>query len=178
MIRKIVTLTSNYFTSLKTSSPYSENSFRLFALVIGVNVHGPPPHKKPLKGAVSDAKLFVNWLVWRGVPLDNIVVLTDKNATSAAIIDALKKLKTDQRIRREDPIVIYYAGHGTEIPAPDGWECGRADKMIQGIVPYDCDTKNSDGRMIAPIADRVLGALIGSIAREKGNNIVSAAPVL
>lgn len=118
----------------------------------------------------------MQWLTWRGVPLENIVLLTDEDATSAAIIDALTKLKTDNRIRRGDPIVIYFAGHGTEIKAPDGWECGRADRVIQGIVPHDCDAVKS-GVKIGPIADRVLGALIGSIAKEKDNNIVSSATV-
>ena len=128
---------------------------------------------RTLKGAVADAQSFKDWLeAERGVPSDQITFLADEKATCSAIIGALTKLKTDTRIKRSDPIFIYYAGHGTEIKGPESWECGRADKMIQAIVPYDCDTVKS-GQRVGPISDRTFGALIGNIAKEKGNNIVS-----
>ena len=128
---------------------------------------------RTLKGAVADAQSFKDWLeAERGVPSDQITFLTDEKATCSAIIDALTELKSDTRIKRSDPIFIYYAGHGTEIKGPESWECGRADKMIQAIVPYDCDTVTSEGQ-VGPISDRTFGALIGNIAEKKGNNIVS-----
>lgn len=152
----------------------------LFALIIGINDYdsqqlGHAYNLRPLKGAVADAQSFKRWLRWRGVPTDHIVLLTNEKATCSEIIHALTNLETDTRIRRGDPIFIYYAGHGTEIKGPESWECGRADKMIQAIVPYDCDTELESGELVGPIADRTFGALIGNIARQKGNNIVSRA---
>lgn len=148
---------------------------RHFALIVGINEYNPPPISlRPLRGAVADAQAFKQWLEWRGVPAENIVLLTNESATCAAIIAALTQLKTDNRIRRGDPIFIFFAGHGAEVKAPDGWECGRADRMIQVIVPHDCDAIKS-GKPVGPIADRVLGALIGNISEKKGNNIVGRA---
>ncbi|KJA25069.1 hypothetical protein HYPSUDRAFT_214125 [Hypholoma sublateritium FD-334 SS-4] len=158
------------------SHPTPSTSVPLFAVIIGIDDYdskhlGPAYNLQPLKGAVADAQSFKRWLEeWRGVPSDHIMLLTNKAATCSAIIDALTKLKTDTRIRPGDPIFIYYAGHGTEIKGPESWECGRADKMIQAIVPYDCDTLRS-GNRVAPISDRTFGALIGNIAEKKGNNI-------
>ncbi len=129
---------------------------------------------RPLQGAVPDALSFKRWLqIERGIPAEQIVLLTDKEATCSAIIDSLTNLKTDNRIQRGDPIFIYYAGHGTEIKSPENWECGRDDQKIQAIVPYDCDTYDNSGELIGPISDCTLGTLIGNIAVEKGNNIVS-----
>ncbi|KJA25051.1 hypothetical protein HYPSUDRAFT_76127 [Hypholoma sublateritium FD-334 SS-4] len=155
------------FQKLATSRTFS----RLFALLVGINDYNPPPlGLRPLRGAVADAQTFKQWLEWSGVPSENIVLLTNESATCSAIITALTQLKTDHRIRHGDPILIFFAGHGAEVNAPDGWECGRADRMIQVIVPHDCEAIKS-GKRVGPIADRVLGALIGNIAEQKDNNI-------
>ena len=95
-------------------------------------------------------------------------MLTDERATYAAIVDKLKKLKTNNHIRRGDPIVIYFAGHGRENRyVQDCMDCGQARGIIQGIVPHDRKK----------ISCCILGDLIGSIAHEKGNNIVSPTTV-
>lgn len=154
-------------------------SVPLFALLVGINVYGSPAqasrrHLPELKGAVADALSFRDWLQCIGTPSDQIVLLTDKEATYAAIIDALRKLRIDKRISKGDPIFIYYAGHGTELPAPVHWNWSNHDKVIQAIVPYNCDIVDPETKKpVPPISDLFLGTLLGDIALEKGNNIVS-----
>ncbi|KAH9477071.1 hypothetical protein JR316_0010987 [Psilocybe cubensis] len=95
-------------------------------------------------------------------------MLTNEAATRIAIIDALKSLKADKRINPGDPILIVYAGHGTQIEAPSGWETG-GEHLIQALVPFDCCS--TTGLEIPCIPDRTIGALLESIAETKGNNI-------
>ncbi len=164
---------SDHHASWPPPSQYSKNSFTAFALVIGINIYAEK--KSPgngrdnnLGGAVPDARLFRDWLLWRGAPLKNIILLTDKRATRAAIVDELKKLKTNNRIRRGDPIIIYFSGHGKESHhVRDCTECGQSGGLIQGIITHD----------LKIISGCVLGDLIGDIAKEKDNNIVSPTAV-
>ncbi len=161
-------LTSD-FDYLPTTRTFS----RLFALVVGINEYDPPlPHLRPLRGAVADAQAIKQWLEFKGVPSENITLLANKSATCSAIIAALTWLKNNSQIRPGDPIFIFFAGHGAQVNAPNGWECGGADRMIQVIVPHDCELVKL-GKPVGPISDRVLGALIANIAERKGNNIVS-----
>jgi hypothetical protein len=72
------------------------------------------------------------------------------------------------KIKRGDPILIFFAGHGAETDAPVGWEAGGP--KIQMILPqnYSADA----GQEVHGIPDRVVGALLNELAREKDNNIV------
>lgn len=70
----------------------------------------------------------------------------------------------------DDPILIYYAGHGGTLPAPPRWDSGSGAK-IQTIVPQDYNP--TKGEEVYPIPDRTIGGLIDGIADKKGNNIVS-----
>lgn len=81
-----------------------------------------------------------------------------------------------------DPILIYFAGHGTTADAPDDWTTGS--QLMSLIVPYDCDVKdlkhfqvndmrNRDAKHpVYPIPDRTLGALLHILAEKRGDNIV------
>ena len=106
------------------------------------------------------------------VPQDHIIILENKSATRAAILEKLGSLANDPRIRPGDPIVIFYAGHGSEAVAPPGWEAGGRNANIQVTMPYDVYCQ-SRGKVVDPIPDRTLGALLAAISQNKGNNIVS-----
>ena len=125
-----------------------------------------------LRGAVPDAAEVVDLLVTNyQVPRDQIHFLTDKAASRSGIISALDGLSTDPRIRPGDPILFYFAGHGSEIYPPEGWESGGPGSKIQVLVPQDyCSDL---GRTIPAIPDRTIGFLLDKIAHSKGNNIVS-----
>ena len=102
-----------------------------------------------------------------GVPSDQIRTLLDEEASRSGILQALVELREDPRIKKGDPILIFYAGHGSEIDAPQGWEAGGP--KIQAIVPHDASEFSP---VVYPIPDRTLGALINMLAKDKGDNIV------
>lgn len=124
-----------------------------------------------LKGAVRDAFAYKNYLSdYLGVPDTQIRMLINQAASRDAILEAFKSFKEDNRINVGDPIFIVFAGHGTQIEAPPGWETGGRH-LIQALVPYDyCSTR---GLEVPCIPDRTIGALLEDIAETKGNNIVS-----
>lgn len=147
---------------------------RLFAVLIGIDTY-PVANFNSLRGAVADANEVKDYLeTYLGVPSDQINLLTEKQATRSAIVGALQDLRDDERIDKGDAIVIYYAGHGTEMDAPDRWKALGADK-IQAIVPYDCDTHNTaTGEQIRAIPDFTIEFLLSRIAEKNGDNIVSS----
>ncbi|KAJ2921615.1 hypothetical protein H1R20_g15478, partial [Candolleomyces eurysporus] len=148
----------------------SPTGSRLFALIIGIDDYTQEPEFRKLNGAVHDADSIRNWLIKDfNVPSSQIRDLRDKAATRKAIIEALEGLSADSRIQPDDPILIYYAGHGTEAPAPRRW---RWDSLqIQMIVPWDFKHRDGPNRTVQGIPDRTLGALLTKIAESKGDNI-------
>lgn len=143
----------------------------LYALTIGINKYAI--NRNNLLGCVNDADMVEEFLKSDlKVPDEQIISLRDEQATRAAIIKAFIQLRDDSRIKKDDSILIFYAGHGSEIDPPEGWEAGGAGSQIQALMPHDYNT--SDPRnSIHLIPDRTIGMLINSISREKGNNIVS-----
>jgi hypothetical protein len=143
----------------------------LFALIIGIDAYDSAVESGPLKRAVADSNKIKDWLLNRlGVPETHIRVLQNAAATRSAIIQALKGLSTDAKIKRDDPILIYYAGHGSEADAPKEWNWDTA--QIQTILPCDYGLKGESNRVVQGIPDRTLGVLLSQIAQEKGDNIV------
>ncbi|RXW18480.1 hypothetical protein EST38_g7376 [Candolleomyces aberdarensis] len=150
----------------------SPSGSRLFALIIGIDDYTPETGFIKLKGAVRDADNIRNWLVKDfNVPPSHIQHLRDNAATRKAIVEALEGLSTDPKIKRDDPILIYYAGHGTQARPPKQW-CWDSPN-IQMIVPWNFKQSDTDGsdRIIHGIPDRTLSVLLTKLAKKKGNNI-------
>jgi len=138
---------------------------RLHALIIGIDDYVSLPK---LTGAVNDAKAVVEFLKSRmNVSPDRIQLLLDHDASRKGIINAFSQLSQDSKINKDDPILIYYAGHGTQLKAPLGWEAGGPGRKIQGICPCDYKRKSVD-----TIPDRTIGGFLDLISEKKGNNIV------
>ena len=153
-------------------SPCSSQPSRLFALIIGINKYKTV--ERPflnLKGAVPDADLVQSYLQRHlGVPNSQIRNLRDSEATRAAILHEINALTTDDRIQRGDPILVFYAGHGSTAPTPKSWESGGP--TIQLLLPHDYLCENEKGQKVHGIPDRTLGVLLGRLASVKGDNIV------
>ncbi|PPQ97869.1 hypothetical protein CVT26_013038 [Gymnopilus dilepis] len=142
----------------------------IFALIIGIDRY-QAKQIQSLRGAVADARAVRSYLVDSlNTPEDHIVVLENQSASRAAILEELRRLANNSDIRPGDPILIYFAGHGSQATAPHGWDAGGLYGYIQLILPYDsyCGPK---GQETQPIADRTLGACLDNIAAGKGNNI-------
>ena len=153
-------------------SPCCSQPSRLFGLIIGINKYKTvePPFLN-LKGAVPDADRVQSYLQRHlGVPNSQIRNLRDSEATRAAILHEINALITDDRIQRGDPIVIFYAGHGSMAPTPEGWETGRPTSKL--LLPHDYLCENEKGEKVHGIPDRTLGVLLERLASIKGDNIV------
>jgi len=142
---------------------YTRPKPSLFALLIGINDYG---HVRALRGAVPDVLSVKVYLEsYLRVPEDQIQSLLNKSASRAAIIEAFIQLRNDERINEGDPILIYFAGHGSELPGPEG----GPGKRTQAIVPQDyCEEY---GKQVLAIPDHTIGALVAKIAEKKGDNI-------
>ncbi|KDR67569.1 hypothetical protein GALMADRAFT_147105 [Galerina marginata CBS 339.88] len=142
---------------------------RMFALIIGINKY-VNEDLLDLRGAVSDARAIQSYLK-DNLSLDgsHIRMLLDEDATRKGIIDALIALRDNDNIQHGEAILIYYAGHGQEVPAPDGWATLTEGKehLIQSIVPQDFD----EDKGIHVIPDRTFGWLIEDIMEKRGDNI-------
>ncbi|CAE6500622.1 unnamed protein product [Rhizoctonia solani] len=136
----------------------------LHALIIGINKYKANVH---LSAAVPDAQTFKAYLTDELlVPEQQITMILDEQAKRADIIQAFQDLaKPDNGINKGDPIVIYYAGHGSELKPPPDREANGP--LVQCIIPQD--TSKTDG--VVPIPDFTIGTLVHRIAQEKGNNI-------
>ncbi|KAH7337210.1 caspase domain-containing protein [Rhizoctonia solani] len=136
----------------------------LHALIIGINKYTANTH---LCAAVPDALAFKSYLLDDLlVPEEQITILLDEQAKRADIIKAFQSLaKPDNGIEHGNPIIIYYAGHGSEIAPPPDWEAD--EPKVQCIIPQDTNTV--DGVIVIPAF--TIGALVHRISQEKGDNI-------
>lgn len=147
------------------------NGSSMHALVIGINDYT----KFPLSGAVADAESVKDYLLsYLHVPLDQITMLLNAEASHEGILNAFRELQTKTSIEHGHPILIYFAGHGTTI-----LDHQNPKRTLQCIVPYSPEEK------VKPIADCTLGKLLrriaegtdsGSAMAGKGDNIVRVSP--
>jgi hypothetical protein len=143
---------------------------RLFALIIGINAYESSIVPN-LKGAVPDAEAMLDYLQKHlGVPSTHIRILRDSEATRDAIIDGIEAFSRDE-IKKGNPILIFYAGHGGSANTPTDWEAGSTGK-IELLIPCDYSSPLENGNHTHGIPDRTLGALLSKLASKKGDNIV------
>ncbi len=105
---------------------------KTYALLIGVSKYQKLPQDLWLKYADADAKSFSEQLAslrGGGVPPENMVVLTNEQATTAAVRNAFQSfLKT--RAGSKDTVFVMVAGHGT------------VDSRGAFILTYDSDPED------------------------------------
>jgi hypothetical protein len=139
----------------------------LCALIIGIDKYASS-HQN-LRGCVADANAVKDYFTeMLSVPEENIRTLFDENATRVNIISKIWELCILPTIQPGCPIVIYYAGHGSNAPAPPDWPSNGG--KVRLICPYDYGSTR--GRVVEGIPDRTLRALLEKLAKAKGNNIV------
>ena len=121
-----------------------------------------------LRGAVADANAIFEYLSSK-TSASRIIFLKDKQATRKSIINAFKTLNGSKEIEKNDPIVIYFAGHGGEA------QIQGQEEMTQMILPYNASPRTHDKDelpVILGIPDFEIRKLLNDIVVEKGNNIV------
>jgi peptidoglycan/xylan/chitin deacetylase (PgdA/CDA1 family)/uncharacterized caspase-like protein len=93
------------------------------ALVIGIDQYTQWPK---LQHAVKDARGVQEQLVQRlGFRPENVTLLTDGEATRANILRALNdKLADARRVKRDDRVLVFFAGHGATRKLASGRDVG------------------------------------------------------
>jgi uncharacterized caspase-like protein len=138
---------------------------KTFALVVGISKYRNLPQDLWLQYPDADAKAFSRHLAsprGGGVPPDQMLVLTNEQATTAALRSAFRTfLKT--RPGRNDTVYILIAGHGTVINS--GANSGAY------ILTYDSDPENLYGTAI-PMAE--LHSLVEEALSKVGHVILLA----
>ncbi|SJL15630.1 uncharacterized protein ARMOST_19133 [Armillaria ostoyae] len=100
---------------------------------------------RELHGAVADADAVYSFLSETlRVPENRIKNLRNEEATRATIEMEIMNLGGNPAIKEDDPILIYYAGHGAEANAPCGWP--SANGKIQMLVPHDFNPSGRRGK--------------------------------
>jgi len=106
-----------------------------------------------------------------GVPSSQIVFLSDEEATEEEIVKQFNQfLIENENIQRNDAITFFFAGHGSQLIAPQGWLSDN--NRIETLCSHDYRTIGDDGREILGICDRAINGLMDRLASEKGDNIV------
>ena len=101
-------------------------------MLIGIDAY---PHVGPLSGCVNDLNAMKAWLERS---FDDVyqVVLKNDQATRANIFTELQNLAEDQNIQENDPVLIYFAGHGAEVKPLEEWNL-PSKRKLQMLLPYD-----------------------------------------
>ncbi|KAK0214570.1 hypothetical protein IW262DRAFT_1300651 [Armillaria fumosa] len=145
----------------------------LFALLIGIdNYKHCSDTLKNLHGAMADADAVKSFLCdTLHVPKDQIKTLQNEDTTRYAIEMEIKNLGSNPEIKKDDPILIFYAGHRGETPrylkTPDSSE------KIQMLVPHDFIPGGSGNAQEGQgILDKKLSRLLQDLAEKKSDNIM------
>ncbi|KAI0036962.1 caspase domain-containing protein [Vararia minispora EC-137] len=142
----------------------------VFALIIGIDQY-KSSHVWNLSSCADDAENMKRWLMDDlHVPRSNIRLLVDDKASKRAIEDAfMNHLVSNPAIESGDAIIVYFAGHGSSVAAPDDW-CNGHPRRADILCTYDHCTRTGD-RRVSGITDWSMHAMLAELAEAKGDNI-------
>lgn len=127
-----------HVTAAALAAPAPSPTRDRWAVVIGVGSH-QSPDIPPLRFTVADADAFYRVLVDRaGFKKENVLLLTDKTERKPTLRNIKWALGTflARSARKDDLVVIFFAGHGAPEVDPRGAE---ADGLSKYLVPIDAD---------------------------------------
>ena len=136
-----------------------------WAMVIGINAYS---HCSPLSYAKQDAQAVQEALQTRfGFPKENIKTLLDGAATKKAITNSFLNYAHDSRVKPDDRILLFFAGHGftkTGLRGEVGFLVpvnGNVENL-SSLIRWDELTRNADlivAKHILFIMDACYGGL-------------------
>ena len=140
---------------------------RIFAYIIGIDDYEAKEVPK-LRACVKDGEKFEGFLRarFRDQHLQ-IQSLYNEKATHDAMLSLFTEASANPDIQKDDLVIFFYAGHGSRMPGPEGWE-----GQIETICPCDVDT-TKDGKTIYGIPDFVVGTFMTNLANTHEANVVS-----
>jgi hypothetical protein len=132
-----------------------------YALLVGINTYAHSDVISPLAGSVNDVEDMRQLLIGKfNFPPENITVLTNAQATHAAIINAIKT-QLIARAHSGDIVVFDYSGHGSQMTNLSG-----LSGLDETIVPYD--SRDPQGKVL-DISGYELHPLIVELASKTHN---------
>ncbi|PVF99186.1 hypothetical protein CPB86DRAFT_783981 [Serendipita vermifera] len=151
-------------------TPYQTNidGTKIWAVLIGIDHYANIP---ALEGAVRDTRNMEEYLLrYLNIPTGNIRLLIDHDATRDNILEAISQhLTNNVNLQPGDPIIVYYAGHGSSYEAREAWDNGIGS--IEALCPIDRGDVDPYGDMVLDISDREIFFMLKDLRSEKGNNI-------
>lgn len=138
----------------------------IYALLVGINNY-KSDEIRPLNGCINDIDEIANCLLTLSGSNENISIkkLIDCQATRQAIINGFKEHLC--QANRDDIVVFYFSGHGSQEPVPPQWREIEANGLVETLVCYDSRTENS-----WDLADKELGVLINQVAQKNPQIII------
>ena len=111
------------------------------AICVGINKFAKYPQFE-LNGCVNDAKDMVALCKQvLGYKTEEIILLTDAQATKAAVMGALKAAVKDAKAGKLSGLLFSWSSHGTQMTDTSGDE---PDGMDEAFVPYDIAEKSGN----------------------------------
>ncbi|KAJ7930626.1 caspase domain-containing protein [Mycena leptocephala] len=141
----------------------------VFALIVGIDKYAYD-EKWTLKECVNDANLIESFITTT-FATHSIHRLDNEAATRQDILHNFHShLIENPNINPGDTIIFYFAGHGSRVAAPEGWQTN--DGLIETICPYDQRALvNGVEQGVPGIPDVTIAALLRELARRRGSNI-------
>lgn len=138
---------------------------QLFALIVGINQY---PTLPPLAGCVNDAVAMRDFLqsrVDQKLAGLKITTLLDREATRENVVNHFENITSE--IGKDDTVLFYFAGYGSQEPAPEEFRSLEDDQLNETIVLYD--SRISQGM---DLADKEIAALLDKVVA-KGAHILT-----
>src|SRR5262245_13625948 len=132
------TQSTKHTTSAEIKRNYYQESW---AVIIGINDYQSWPK---LRYCVNDANSIEQILTSQyGFKKSNIIKLLNKEATRERIVWAIgDQLADPTRVKKDDRVFVFFAGHGATRKLPSGKELGY-------LVPVDAETEASQAKSIS-----------------------------
>ncbi|MCS6942081.1 MAG: caspase family protein [Geminocystis sp.] len=107
----------------------NSNKIRKLALLVGINQY---PSEKQLRGSITDVELQRELLIHRfGFSPQDIVTLTDKQATRENVLNAFQQLC--KQASGEDVVVFHFSGYARQLKFfPD-----NKSPLVDSLILYD-----------------------------------------
>ncbi|MDH5760580.1 MAG: caspase family protein, partial [Gemmatimonadota bacterium] len=122
--------------TLLASAPVEHAAPTRWAFIVGIGdyVHFEDVEGGDLPGAAHDARAMRDVLVGRyGFPEENVRLLLDRDATRAAMEEGITGWLAE-RVRPGDNVVVFFAGHGSQVWDDSGDE---DDGLDETLAPAD-----------------------------------------
>jgi len=141
--------TGNYRLALTTSTvavPVERRSQgRVYGLFAGISDYAPP--NSDLEYTAEDAMRIRDALIGGGgMRAEDAYTFVDSEATIANLSSAIRAI--GRRMGPDDTFVMFYSGHGGQVPRRDGATASDPDGMDETLALYDGSMRDDDLRAL------------------------------